>query len=298
MMGRRPEDEQGREIDISTDSGPEGSERPGSGARSPNGSGALGAPEMFVEADGDTVPDQPIAGSTSSTPPEAFVDADDADAVDGQASSAQPEPVVDSRPALGSPESSGSEAADTPEMFIDPDEVAERGADAQLDTATGEQVEAERVAWYATLDDHEGDSAGGLEAPAEQPTDGESSDTGRETDADVEPEPVADRSVGAQHDDDQLPSPEGVVFTPRVTRDEPDKAESGLDSRLKTFLDQSERTPAGRAFYEPHDHTMRASAQAVQPDPDRYTVDMHGDPYYVYVGSRVPPRCRDVRMMW
>ncbi|MGH3830137.1 MAG: hypothetical protein ACRDRS_06725 [Pseudonocardiaceae bacterium] len=58
-----------------------------------------------------------------------------------------------------------------------------------------------------------------------------------------------------------------------------------LDDRLRNYLDQSQVTPAGRGFYDPHDTEMRQAAQDVPPAPGQYTVDMHGNPARVCIGG-------------
>jgi hypothetical protein len=190
-------------------------------------------------------------------------------AADGPAHPGQqaPESVDEQRWAAGLPGGSATAATGRPEVFVD----TEDRQDPRVEDGATEQVAAEAgmrapAMWGSVAE---------LESPSEGPPHTEQTTA-------VGPELGNEERAGTEVE--VLP-PEGVVFTPRDARDGPEKPEAGLDSRLKTFLDQSERTPAGRAFYEPHDYTMRAAAQAVPLDPGRYTVDMHGDPYFVYVGS-------------
>jgi hypothetical protein len=214
MADRRPEDEER----LSTDSSPEGSERFGPGAQSPNGSSASGAPEMFIEADEDTLQDQPSAASTTSTSPEAFVDADDVDAVDGRAGPARTEPVVDSlQTAPGSPESSASAVADNPEMFVDADDLAEQGAEPQIDNATGGPDPAD---WNVEHGSHQR-----MEPPSVQESPG-SADRGSVIGT-AEHQEELDTEVGAGAEGWADRSPEQVVPKPaELDQRDPEQAES------------------------------------------------------------------------
>jgi hypothetical protein len=58
-----------------------------------------------------------------------------------------------------------------------------------------------------------------------------------------------------------------------------------LPTRLQRHFDDSEITPAGRSFYEPHDRVMRTMAQQVTAEPGKYTVDIHGNTSKVFIGS-------------
>jgi hypothetical protein len=71
-------------------------------------------------------------------------------------------------------------------------------------------------------------------------------------------------------------SPAGVMTS---------NSSSELDERLRCHLENSRATPAGRAFYEPHDEEMFAAAAAVPADPGYYTLDMHADFDHAEIGS-------------
>lgn len=60
-----------------------------------------------------------------------------------------------------------------------------------------------------------------------------------------------------------------------------------LDDRLQEHFDRSEVTENGRAYYGtgPNEDAMRSAAHDLQTDPDRYTIDMHGDAYNVGIGD-------------
>lgn len=58
-----------------------------------------------------------------------------------------------------------------------------------------------------------------------------------------------------------------------------------LPEELGDLFKQSTKTKAGRAFYAPGDDTVEM-AKVLDPQPGKYTIDMHGDPAHVYFGNQ------------
>lgn len=84
----------------------------------------------------------------------------------------------------------------------------------------------------------------------------------------------------AMPDDYQLLKPKGVRGGPPGTKPA---------RKLRTYLDLSIATPAGRAFYAYHDELV-AEVFNVPPVPGQYTIDMHGGPDVVSIGrDRLTP---------
>jgi hypothetical protein len=122
------------------------------------------------------------------------------------------------------------------------------------------------------LDD---DSRDGAELdPVGRGIDG-STDTDYDPVADIDPEPAVDPEASTE------PRPEVETVPTEAT----DTTE--LDDRLQEHFDRSEVTENGRAFYGegPGEDRMREASHDVQTDPDRYTIDMHGDAYSVGIGD-------------
>ncbi|MCK9923303.1 hypothetical protein MXD61_15725 [Frankia sp. AgPm24] len=89
----------------------------------------------------------------------------------------------------------------------------------------------------------------------------------------VQDEPEA--QDGQRAEDGQSTAAERTVL--------PDGLEK-LDSRLAALYTASQRTPAGRAFFDRADSAI-TSALRVAPEPGYFTVDLHGNPSSFLVGS-------------
>ncbi|WP_375430778.1 hypothetical protein [uncultured Friedmanniella sp.] len=100
---------------------------------------------------------------------------------------------------------------------------------------------------------------------------------------DQEPPEVSDTHAEGVFGEDRAPH-EALPRQPGEDMPQ-DLPPEGLRPDLARYLDESEVTPAGRAYYEPGDDRMVDAAAQVPPDEGSYTVDMHRDTDYVYIGS-------------
>ncbi|TDB85761.1 ADP-ribosyltransferase, partial [Actinomadura sp. 7K534] len=96
------------------------------------------------------------------------------------------------------------------------------------------------------------------------------------------PSPEADpaRDPGSSRDAESVRDAEPDREDAPVRRDEADAPETvpdGLPRHLHDVFRDSDATPAGRSFHDPADPAMRDLARRVPADPQRFTVDGHGD---------------------
>jgi hypothetical protein len=254
--------------------------------------------------------------SRDDTPPQSLRDqdagtdswgADDADP-DGQAGDAPPvhevaTPVADER--LSPAAAGGDDSAE--DVAGDADSAAGATADATDAGTVTSQVDT-------SVQDVPGPDAGRASAATEDATDPEGSSVGEQDGAALELDdpkgPVVDdgadpRPDAGQRSENDAPAEEAAAAattqgmgetaveaqgTDQDSR-EPAEVRGELGARLQDVWQTSAETDAGRCYYEPDDTTMRDFAAAVIPEPDRYTVDAHGDAERVYVGSEAlsPP---------
>lgn len=83
-----------------------------------------------------------------------------------------------------------------------------------------------------------------------------------------------------RHDGEPVRDAEARREDEPARRDEADAPETvpdGLPPHLHDAFRDSEATPAGRSFHDPADPAMRDLARRVPADPQRFTVDGHGD---------------------
>lgn len=72
---------------------------------------------------------------------------------------------------------------------------------------------------------------------------------------------------------------------PQPPQDGGDRPLPPLDGRLRALLDNSEVTPAGRAFFEPRETGMLDWARNTPPEPGKYALHIHGNAAIVAVGT-------------
>lgn len=112
---------------------------------------------------------------------------------------------------------------------------------------------------------HDRDDADGPRAPGDHTPDYSPSDSDTDRpDSDSGPTPADEHEVD----------------------DRPSTGPDSLPDDLRQIYDNSISTPAGRAFYDANDARMQRAANAIMPDPDRYTVDVHANAHTAAVDGR------------